>query len=432
MDCVEEPLLQEPELESSRAKDAMASALRILWTNRKILLWVLISSAIASTIAALLMTPQFRSVARIMPPQQGAGRGLSLLANMAGGGAASASAASDILGFKSPGALYVGILKCRTIQDRVIEQFQLRSVYKTRTVDLAREALAAHTTVEEDRRSGIIAVAVTDTDPRRASAIARAYADNLNYLLSRSSTSSARQERIFLEERLKQIKLDLDAAQQKLSQFSVKNRTLDMKEQAHAMVDAVSKLQAQLVVARTELQGMEQIYSPNNVRVRAARARVAELESSLSDLNGKVEASDGRPIKDFPTLRELPTLGVSYADLYRQVAIDESVYELLTKQWELARVQEARELPSAELLDEPEVPERKASPSRRLVFLGGTMSSLLFAIGWLFAREYWRRLSSADPLKCFVEEALQDVRHTGRAVLNRVTRLRHQPATVKP
>src|SRR5207248_176243 len=143
-----------------------------------------------------------------------------------------------------------------------------------------------------DRKSGIITITVTDRDPHRAAALAQAYVNELDALVAQVSVSSARRERMFLEERLKAVKIDLDQASQDLSQFSSKNGTIDLKEQGRAMVEGAAKLQGELIAAESELKGLMQIYAPNNVRVRSVQARVTELRSDLDKIGGSPDAEN--------------------------------------------------------------------------------------------------------------------------------------------
>ena len=139
-----------------------------------------------------------------------------------------------------------------------------------------------HTDVAEDRKSGIITIGVTDRDPKRAAAMAHAYVDELDRLVAQVSTSSARRERIFLEERLKTVKSELDTTAKNFSNFASKNTAIDIPAQGKAMVEAAANLQGRLIAAQAELSGLQQIYTNNNVRVRAAEARVNELQQKLN------------------------------------------------------------------------------------------------------------------------------------------------------
>src|SRR5262249_51765864 len=145
-------------------------------------------------------------------------------------------------------------------------------------------------------------------------------------------------------------------------QFASKNGAIDIKEQGRAMVEAAATLEGQLIAAKSELEGLKQIYADNNVRVRSTQARIAELQSQLNKVGGKGE-NDSSTISNgsdrlYPSLRRLPILGVTFADLYRRTKVQEAVYEALTQQYELAKVQEVKETPSVKILDEARVPEK--------------------------------------------------------------------------
>ncbi len=178
--------------------------------------------------------------------------------------------------------------------------------------------------------------------------MASAYVDQLNSLVAELSTSSAHRERVFLEQRLKVVKQDLDEASNQLAQFSSKNNTLDIQQEGKAMLDVAANLAGQLVAAQSQLQGLRQIYTDNNSRVQSLNARVVELRRNLEKLSG----ANGKPGENpetihnvsgdmpYPSIRNLPLLGVKYADYYRHAKIQETVYELLTEQYELAKVQD--------------------------------------------------------------------------------------------
>ena len=141
---------------------------------------------------------------------------------------------------KSSGALFVGILGSETVQDGLIDEFHLKKVYHDSKIEDARKDLSEHTDVSEDRKSGIITIAVTDHDAKRAAAMARSYVDELDRLVAQVSTSSARRERIFLEGRLQDVKTDLDLAARNFSDFASKNTAIDIPEQGKAMVEAAA------------------------------------------------------------------------------------------------------------------------------------------------------------------------------------------------
>ncbi len=168
------------------------------------------------------------------------------------------------------------------------------------------------------------------------------------------------------------------------------------------MMEAAANLQGQLIAAQAELSGLEQIYGPDNSRVRAAAAKVGELKSKLLTLSGNKPLSDNADAQNsqlYPSLAQLPMLGNTYYDLSRQAKIDEAVYEALTKQYELAKVEEAKEIPTIKVLDEPVVPEKKVWPPRTLIIALGTLLAFCLGIAWLALRDTWSALDDTNPYK---------------------------------
>jgi capsule polysaccharide export protein KpsE/RkpR len=286
-----------------------------------------------------------------------------------------------------------------TIQDDLIRKFDLRRVYHDRYWEQARQDLEKRTDVKEDRKSGVITITVTDHDAHRAQAMAQAYVDALNGLVAQVSTSSARRERMFVEGRLKTVKQNLDDALQAFSEYASKNGTFDVPSQTKAMVESEAGLQGQLIAAQSELEGLKQIYTDNNIRVRSLEARVGALKHQVENMSGNkadLNSNDSEITGDFPSIRKLPLVGVRWANLYRESKIQETVYEMLTQEYEIAKIQEAKEIPSVNLLDPPLMPERKSFPPRVVITLLG--ATLAFVLGTLFliGSAAWTRNSSPE------------------------------------
>jgi uncharacterized protein involved in exopolysaccharide biosynthesis len=407
--------LPEQGVSLEEARERQAKLLRLLWDRRRSVFKACAIAFLASTLLAFLIPKSFTSTAQLMPPDTQSSSGMAMMAAMAAksvGGLA--GMAGDLLGLKSSGALFMGVLRSQTAQDRLIQEFGLQKVYGTKLITDARTKLNENTAISEDRKSGIISISVTDHDPTRATAIANAYVDQLNSLVAQLSTSAAHRERVFLEERLKVAKLDLDDALNQLAQFSSKNNTLDIQQEGKAMLDAAGTLAGQMIVAQSELEGLRQIYTDNNPRVRSLNARVGELRKALDKLGGTAadaskaassspDVSNGMP---YPTIRSLPLLGAKYSDYYRRAKIQETVFELLTEQFELAKVEEAKETPSVKVLDPAQVPEKKSFPPRLVIMLLGTFLVFSISLGWVVGAEHWRRSDQDDPRKILAKEVV--------------------------
>ena len=371
--------------------DRLLYLARLLWNERlrlrKFALWV----GAITLIFSLFLRNTYRSTTLLMPPDdQGGSKNLAMMAGMAskmtgggsggsGGGSDLGVLAGDLLGAHNTGDLFIGVLHSRTAQESIVDRFDLTSVYgiswprlRVPKEDACKE-LESNTETAQDRKSGIITIAVADHDPNRAAALANGYVEELNRLIASVSTSAAGRERQFLEQRLVEVKKDLDQATAQLSQFSSKNTTFDPLVQGKATVEAVAGLEGELIAAESQLRGLQAIYTGENVRVRSLQARVTELRKQLGALSGSTDSdtpdsADSTPSEmPFPSLRKLPLLGATYADLYRRDKIEEVVYQVLTQQYELAKVQEAKEIPTVKVLDRGEVPPKKWGPHPVLI-----------------------------------------------------------------
>jgi capsule polysaccharide export protein KpsE/RkpR len=226
---------------------------------------------------------------------------------------------------------------------------------------------------------------------------------------------------VFLEERLKLAKHDLDDAANQLAQFSSKNNTLDIQQEGKAMLDAAGSIAGEMIAAQSQLEGLRQIYTDSNSRVRSLNARVGELRKQLERLGGTqasaVNGNSASPEQSgdpsaakaggslpYPTIKSLPLLGAKYADYYRRAKIQETVFEMLTEQYELAKVQEAKETPSVKVLDPARIPEKKSFPPRLAIMFLGTFLICAMSVVWVLGSARWEEFDSQDPRKLFMNE----------------------------
>lgn len=397
---------------ASESREARIERLRVLWDNRRLLRRMVLCGGALCALVAFSLPLRYEATTKLMPPESpmsgGAGMLAAALSTRSMGGLA--GLAGDFLGVKGNGPLFVSILESRTVADRLIEQFHLADEYKTKKPEYTRLRLQGYTTITEDRKSGVITLKVTDHNPRQAAAMAQAYVAELDRLVAQVSTSSARRERIFLEERLRTVKLDLDDAAKQFSEFASKNTAIDIPAQGRAMVEATAMLQGQLIAAESELSGLEKIYTDNNIRVRSLQARVATLREQLQKLGGTGSPDEVKNNNSlYPSIRKLPLLGVTYADLYRRTKIQEVVFELLTQQYELAKVQEAKEIPSVKVLDNAVVPTVKSSPHRLILTVVGTLLVFCGTSAFIFWRKRWNETDPTDPGRVLAEEMATSV-----------------------
>lgn len=408
------------QLERRAAREKNVARMKLLWKHKGTILRFTVWGFALFLVLAYVIPQRYTATTRLMPPDQ-PNAGMALLGAVTGkGGAPGAlgAMADEFLGIKNTGDLFVGVLKSDTVQDDLITKFNLWKVYHDHKWEDARHDLARKSDISSDRKSEIITIEVTDHSPRRAAAMAQEYVAALNNVVTHVKTSSAHRERVFLEQRLEQVSKDLESAEEAFGQFASKNTALDVREQGRAMISAGAQLQGELIAAQTELQGLRQIYTDNNVRVRSTEARIAELQRALAKMGGVPGGAPQQPGEQnasaqngnlYPSLRQLPLLGVTWADLYRRAVVQEKVFETLTQEYELARVEEVKETPSVKVLDYAQVPQKGFPPRFWLVFVGTILAVIaggLFVVG----RDRWEQVAPDDPGKIFAVEIMQGMK----------------------
>jgi uncharacterized protein involved in exopolysaccharide biosynthesis len=394
----------------------------LLWKHRRTLARVTAISLLISLAISFAIPKRYKSTTSIMPPDQQSSGAMMLaaLAGRAGGAMGSlgglGSLAGSLLGAHTTTDLFINLLRSGTVTGELIDRFNLQHVYHKRyRIDTAKH-LARLTKITEDKKSGVITIEVEDTNRVRARDLAQGYLDGLNKLVTQTNNSTAHRERVFIEQRLQKVQADLERAQLEMSEFASRNSTIDIKEQTRAMVDAGARVQAELLVEQSGLQSLRQIYGDGNVRVRETEARIASLNGELAKMTGSSapltagEAHDTDTNADdgelYPPLRQLPRLAVPYADLYRRVRVQETVFELLTQQYEMARIEEAKDVPSVNVIDPPGIAEKKSFPPRLLLALLFTFLSTATASALILLRDHWSTIAPTDPRKELAAEIL--------------------------
>jgi uncharacterized protein involved in exopolysaccharide biosynthesis len=404
-----------PTSEAGQKPPVIDVVLEIAAQHRRVLISIAGIALVVCTAVAFLIPPQYESTTMIMPPE-GPNPAAMLAAITGKLPAGLADLAGGMIGVKNTGPLWMNLLTSRTILDDQIDRFNLMKVYGKKYRVTTRKKLLSRTDISEDHKSGVISITVSDTDRGRARDLANGYIDDLNKLLANVSTSAAHRERMFIEQRLGKAKNDLEAAELAFGQFASKNSTFDLHEQTRAMVGAGAQLEGQIIAAQSELEGLEQIYTNDNIRVRSVRARIASLQREMTKLGGSSGSTD-QPDKTLapgalsPPIRQLPIVGVQWTDLYRQAKIQETVYELLTQQYELAKIQEAKETPTVKVIDPANYPEKKSWPPRPWIISLGPLLCLAGAIVWFKFKQDWEALPAESSRKVRASKLVSLVRN---------------------
>jgi uncharacterized protein involved in exopolysaccharide biosynthesis len=318
--------------------------------------------------AVLMVPPQSQSSASLLLGQLGG------LAGLAGGGG---------LGIKSAADVYIGILGSRTVEDALIDRFGLLAVYRVKTRMAARTKLAARSKFSTGKDS-LIRIEVRDGDPKRAASMANAYVSALNAKNTEMAVNDALQKRLFLENRLKEEKGALADAEEAMKNLQQKSGLMEVGSQAHAAVAAVVQVKARLMAQEVMLERLRLAATPQNAEVMGTEAEINGLRAQLK----KLEDSDAAQNSGDPLvpLSRMPSESLAYMRQLRELKFHEFLLELLTKQYEAARLDESKQAPELPVVDWAIPPERKSGPKRTLIVLEGLAGAGIFsgAMVWLW------------------------------------------------
>ena len=377
-----------PQLEENRGADLIDRL--IVLGDHKVFIASFVFLAVAmAVIVALLLPKTYEATTKIMPPQQNPSAAVALLsqlgplANMAGQG----------LGLRNPSELYVDMLRSHAVADNLIQRFSLMQVYHSKDIADAHHDLAEATAIDMSRDS-MISVTVSDHDPQRAADIANAYIEELQKLTQTLAVTEAGRRRLFFEQEVKQAADDLASAELALKKTQEKTGIIHLDSQAKAMIESLTLLQAQLTAKEAQVEAMRSFATAENPEFVRARQEVEALRAELS----RVKAGQGvTSLADIST-RNMPEAGLEYVRRLRDVRYHESLLEALTKQYEIARIDEAKEAAIIQTLDKAARPNRKSKPRRAVIVLITMFSALFVAIGFVLVSESFKR-AQEDPVQ---------------------------------
>ena len=349
-----------------------------IYQNKRVVLRVTAVFALLATVTAFLIPVKYSAECVILTPQQSQSS-LSAMAQLAGVGGANLSGLSLLtgLGWHNPTDLYVGILQSRTIADSIITKFNLKNVYKKRDLYSTRKQLARNTSIKASRDT-LIHIRVEDGDARRAAQLANSYAEELSTQNARVALTEASQRRLFFEGQLVKEKDALANAETALKDVEQFTGLIAPSGQADAMIRSVSQLHAEILSKKAQLAGLKTFVTDENPRFQSVKKEINTLEGELANLE---QGSHIAGIPEVP-VGQIPQASLEYIRKYRDVKYHESLFEILAKQYEAARMDEARAAPLVQVVDQAVVPERKSWPPRTILVLTATAAGAVLASIW--------------------------------------------------
>jgi tyrosine-protein kinase Etk/Wzc len=372
-------------------KSHMLEPFIVLAKHRNLILWTVAAAAIVSAVISLLLPKAYTANARILPPQESSSIASAMLGQL---GPLLGAAAGKDLGLRNPNDMYVAMLHSRTVSDRMIDRFSLLKVYGAKMYVDARHKLDSEVEINVGH-DNVISISVEDRDPQRATDMANAYVDELGKLTRTLAVTEAGKRRLFFEQEMKTASDELALAEDALKKTEENTGIIQLDSQAKGMLQAYEELRARVSVKEVEIQGMKSFATKDNPdliraeqELEALRVQVARFE------NGRGGASGSSPSN--VSLAKVPGVGLEYVRKMRAVKYRETLYELLTKQYEIARIDEAKEAAIIQVLDKAVVPEKRSWPPRAALVLVSTLLALMVIIPVVFLIE-WGKKSSQDP-----------------------------------
>lgn len=360
-----------------------------LLENRRFIGLFVLGAVLIATIVAFLLPVQYEAKIVLLPPAQNSSLGSSLLGQLGNMGALGslASLATGNLGIKNPADMYVALITSRTVEDAMIQRFNLIQEYHEKRLSDARKALERRTTVTAGNKDGLIRLSVEARNPARAAELANAYVEEFRKLSASLAITEAARRRLFFEKQLQETKDQLTVAEDAMTKMQQTTGVLEIDSQARSLIESAAVLRAQVAAKQVQVEGMRAYAAENNPDLILAKQELAALQAQLARIAG----SQQDPGSDINLSKGRVTqAGMEYLRRYRELKYQEAVYELLAKEFEIAKLDEAREGSIVQVVDNAVPPDQKSSPHRTLIVLGAALLAFVIATFWVNVRQRFK------------------------------------------
>ncbi len=387
-------IIHEPRDPADRTDISVLDLLVLLLRRKRFIGGFVITVALAAAVIAFVLPVRYEAKTLLLPPTQGSSISSALLGQLGNMGnlgslGSLASLAGGGLSVKNPADMYIAFLTGRTVEDAMIRRFDLMNEYHDKLMSDARKDFEHRTTVTAGTKDGLIHIAIEDSDPKRAADLANGYVDEFRKLSASLAMTEAARRRLFFEQQLQQAKDKLTEAENAMSKTEQSTGVLQIDSQARSLIESAAMLRAQVVAKQVQIESMKSFASEDNPNLVRARQELAALQSHLSEVAG----SQHDPGSDINLSKGRVTQsGMEYLRSYRELKYQETIFELLAKEFEIAKLDEAREGSIVQVVDAAVPPDRRSSPHRLLIVLGASVLGLGVAIFWVWLQS---RLSVA-------------------------------------
>jgi uncharacterized protein involved in exopolysaccharide biosynthesis len=384
------PLSAAPVIESDEI--SLLDILIVFAEQKRIILSVTAAFAIGAIIVSLVLPTRYTATVTLLPPQQGSSMGAALASQLGNIGGMAALAGGS-LGIKNPNDMYVAMFKSRTVEDAMVQHFGLMQEYRAKYPSDARKAFEEVATVDGGGKDGMIHISVEDRDPRRAADLANGYVDQFRLQSQHLAITEASQRRLFFEQQLEQAKDNLANAEEAMKLTEQKTGVIQLDSQARALIESAASLRAQVAAKEVQLQGMRTYATGENSQVVEAQQELDSLRAQLAKLGGSEDSATGGIIVP---KGQVPEAGLEYVRKLRDVKYNETIFDILARQFEVAKLDEAKQGALIQVVDFAVPPDHRTFPKRGFIVIGATVVGFFVGLFVALFQAGFRRLKN-DP-----------------------------------
>ncbi|MGA8939217.1 MAG: Wzz/FepE/Etk N-terminal domain-containing protein [Acidobacteriaceae bacterium] len=372
------------------AEISLLDLLIVLAERKRIVLWVTVAFAVAGIIVSFVLPVRYTAMVTLLPPQEGSSMAAALSSQLGSLGGMAALAGGG-LGLKNPNDRYVAMLQSRTVEDAMVEKFGLMKEYHRHYLSDARKDFESHTTVDGNGKDGLIHISFEDHHAARAAEIANGYVDQFRDLSQHLAITEASQRRLFFQQELEKAKNNLATAEEALEQTELTTGVIQPDSQERALIESAASLRAQITAREVQIQGMQTYATGENSELVQAQQELAGLRAQLAKLGGSEDSSGN----EFLIPKGLvPKAGMEYVRRLRDVKYYETIFDILARQFEMAKLDEAKEGALIQVVDPAIVPDKRSFPKRSLIVIGMTAAGFIFGMIFVLLQAGLQRLKS--------------------------------------
>jgi tyrosine-protein kinase Etk/Wzc len=368
---------------------SLMTALLLIVKNRRFIAKITLGVALVAAIISLLLPFRYTASTTILPPQQGGSAGAALMAQLGNLGSV-ASLAGGLGALKNPNDLQVALLKSRTVEDAMVDRFGLMQLYHRKYKSDTRKKLESQVDIDNGSKDGLIHISVTDSSAQRAADMANAYVEEFKKFTATLAVTEASQRRLFFEQQLAQAKDNLAKAEEELKATEQKTGLIQLDAQARAAIQLIADLRAQVAAKEAQINAMRSYATGENAEMQLAERELAGLRAQEEKMGA---ASEGTTNALIPK-GNMQESQIQFVRKIRDVKYYETIFDLLARQYEVAKVDEARQGSVVQTVDRAIVPDKRSFPLRSLIVLGAALFGLMVGIFWVLAADELTRLSS--------------------------------------